>query len=216
MRCVLLLFLALAVPIGVAQNEPTNPRIGRVTGIVLDEHGSPVAQASICVTQSRSNLSATTCDGQSDAQGRFQSTLLEAGAYEVSAINEEQGYTLANQMPGEKVTITAAGPNRDVVIHLKPRGAIVAGSVKDRSSGRPLTNCFVEYVAINGKGSGSSSGNNNGDFSFTIPTATDMIFVVSAPGYRAWFYVDENSRPLLRMASGEKKTFDIELEREQQ
>jgi uncharacterized surface anchored protein len=209
MRWLPVLFLSLAVS-GFAQTQNSSVRIGRVSGVVLDEQGRPLAQASICATQSSTTGTATTCSWNTDEKGRFRTTLLEAGSYEMSAVKDEEGYTSLNQSPGQKLTISTETTNQEIVIHLKPKGAIVEGSVKDRDTGQRLDHITVSYYAPDRHMNGSMECNS--DFKFTLPTSVDLIFVVTARGHRSWFYMDENSRPLLRMGSGEKKTLDIQLE----
>jgi hypothetical protein len=50
-----------------------------------------------------------------------------------------------------------------------------------------------------------------------VPPGLDVIVEVHAEGYRRWFHIDPSnrSRPTLRLASGEEKQLDVELEPEE-
>jgi len=47
-----------------------------------------------------------------------------------------------------------------------------------------------------------------------VPPDVDVIVEVHADGYRRWFYVDPSnpSQPVLRVAPGEEKHLEVELE----
>ena len=47
-----------------------------------------------------------------------------------------------------------------------------------------------------------------------LPASSDLVVIVTAQGYKGWVYTDsdDQSRPVLRMAAGEQKELDIELQ----
>jgi hypothetical protein len=49
--------------------------------------------------------------------------------------------------------------------------------------------------------------------SVLIPPGIDVLVEVHAQGYRRWFYIDPStSQPILRLASGEVRELEVELE----
>jgi hypothetical protein len=86
--------------------------------------------------------------------------------------------------------------------------------VRDKSSGKPVKGISVQYLDVDGRASGSSPLISNGEFHVTLPPECDLVIIVSAKGYKGWIYTDPSSpsRPVLRLAAGERKQLDIELE----
>ena len=137
---------------------------------------------------------------------------LKTDTYGVFAEKEEEGYTDWNQSPGQKVEITIERPSANVTIRLRPRGGFLVGSVKDKTSGKSVDGISVRYMAVDTGDGGFRRAKEN--FQITVPTATDLIVAVSAEGYKSWVYTDPSdpSHPVLRLASGEHKLLEIELE----
>jgi hypothetical protein len=51
-----------------------------------------------------------------------------------------------------------------------------------------------------------------GEFRLNLPTTSDFIIVINAPGYKPWFYVDpSDNSSSLHLASGEQKSLDVEM-----
>jgi hypothetical protein len=196
------------------QNSSQSLGTGVIAGTV-NEQGQLFDQANICVSTTSGGLRETNCNVRIEKDGRFQIDDLKFGTYEVFAINEQQGYSIDNQSPGRKITITSDHPWADVTIRLRPRGGILIGSVRDKISGQPVKGINAQYLVIDGKAAGGGgSALVDGEFRITVPTACDLVVVVSAPGYQGWVYTDPSNpaRPVLRMSSGEPKELDIELE----
>jgi len=202
--------LALSLSFAAGQSSPSSVPIGRISGIVLDEQGQPMEQANVCVSATSKNGTASNCSVMSDAAGRFQTQQLEAGDYHVFAVKEDDGYSCFGQCPGDPATISASSPMPSVVIHMKPRGGMLTGSVTNKLTGEPIRVFVLRYLGIQQNMSGAGGGG-NGKLSLTLPIGTDIIFVVTADGYQTWYY-SEGGNPLLRLSSGEKKTLDVQLE----
>jgi hypothetical protein len=138
---------------------------------------------------------------------------VEFGTYSGFAVKDGEGFSIENQSPGQKVSITAGSPRADVTIRLRARGGVLIGSVRDKSTGKAVKLVNVQYLALDGTAAGNGRG--DGEFQVTIPSEIDLLVVVSAPGYKGWVYTNPSdpSHPVLRLQGGEKKTLEaIDLE----
>lgn len=203
----LIAFLAFLTSLATAQN------VGRIAGTVMDEHGQIVEAATVCLSQTTGMSTTINCLTPAD-HGQFQIPKIGFGTYGVFAINEAEGYSTGNQGPGQKVTVSAANPSPEVTLRLRPGGSVLSGTVRDKSNGKPVKGVFVQYLDVDGSASGSSPFTNSGEFHVTLPPECDLVIVVSAKGYKGWVYTDPSSpsRPVLRLAAGDRKQLDIELE----
>jgi hypothetical protein len=132
----------------------------------------------------------------------------------VFAVNEEEGYSIENQSPGEEVVLNSENLAPEITLRLRPRGGVLFGSVTDKFTGRAIKNGWVSYQDIDGKASGSSVITSEGLIRLAVPTECDLVIIVSAKGYKGWVYTDSSNpaRPVLRLLSGERKTLDVQLE----
>jgi hypothetical protein len=207
-RNVLLACFACVASLATAQN------IGRITGTVLDEHGQVVEDATVCLSVPLEGGSTSSICRVFTDHGQFQIPEIGFGTYGVFAINEAEGYSIENQNPGQKVTVSAANPSPEVTVRLRPGGAVLSGTVRDKTNGKPVKDLRVQYLDVDGKASGSSPLPSNGEFHVTLPPECDLVVIVSAKGYKGWVYTDPLSptRPVLRLGAGERKRLDIQLE----
>jgi hypothetical protein len=204
----LLTFVVCVTSLATAQN------LGRITGTVMDEHGQAVEDATVCLSvQSEGGSTSSICRIFTD-HGQFQIPKVRFGTYGVFAIKEADGYSINNQSRGQKVTVSAANPSPEVTVRLRPGGAVLSGTVRDKSNGKPVKGVSVQYLDVDGKASGSSRLYTDGEFHVTLPPECDLVVIVSANGYKGWVYTDPLSptRPVLRMDAGERKQLDIQLE----
>lgn len=207
-NCLLLTCVLLTGCLATAQ------RSGYITGTVLDENGQVFDEAKVCLTMRSGRNTVTTCNlARTDKNGQFEIKNLESGTYGVFAAKDEDGYSIDNQSPGEKVELTAQNPAAEVTVRLRPRGAVLLGTVIDKFTGQPLKHAWINYQDIDGKESGSSF-ISDGRILLAVPTDCDLVIIVSAEGYKGWIFSDPGNaaRPVLRLHSGERKTFDIQLE----
>ena len=207
-RNLLLAFVACVASFATAQN------MGRITGTVFDEHGQVTDGATVCLSvNSGSNSTRIDCLTTTD-HGQFQMPKVGFGTYSVFAISEAQGYSMENQSPGERVTVSAANPAPDVTVRLRPGGAILTGTVRDKVSGEPVKGITVRYMDVDGGAMGSSGSPRDGEVHATLPTDRDLVIVIFARGYKGWVYTDpsSSSRPVLRLSPGEQKQVDVQLE----
>jgi hypothetical protein len=178
---------------------------------VLNKDGQLMDHATVCTRTTSGDSSSTNCLTPTNQDGRFQIEQLRVGTYRVFAIKEEEGYATENQSPGQIVTITNEQPLAVVTVRMSPNGGILALSVKDKTTGKPIPEVMLTYQAIDATSTGS--GRHPSNFRLTLPTATDLIVVVSAKGYKSWFYADpsDSSRPVVRLEPGEERVVDVEL-----
>jgi hypothetical protein len=206
--------LVLSTLLCVAQTSEQTSSSGRITGIVLSEDGQPIVHAYACV--SSAELSTTECNVFTDQGGQFEVQSLPMGIFFVYATKEEDGYSALNQARRrQRVILTPQDPMANVTIRLAPKSGILIGTVRDRLTGRPVERVNVVYVSTDAGYTGSA-GQYTGEFRVNLPTTADFIVIVSAPGYKHWFYTDpdDQSRPSLHLASGEQKSLNVELVRE--
>ena len=145
----------------------------------------------------------------------FEIQHLAMGTFLVSAVKEEDGYAAFNQAAGDhnKVVLTLQEPTANVTIKLGPKAGMLIGSVRDSVTGKRVDKIRVLYTAATDErvGGGTASGYMGGNFSLNLPTATDFVIIVTAPGYKPWIYNDPVEGLSLHLAPGEQKSVDIEM-----
>ena len=99
-------------------------------------------------------------------------------------------------------------------MRLRPAGAVLSGTVRDKTNGKPVKRITVGYIDVDGKAGGSSPLASDGEFYVTLPTRCDLVIIVRAKGSKGWVYTDplSPSRPVVRLGAGERKELDIQLE----
>lgn len=208
-RLILLFALIVFATLGYSTDQ-----LGRITGIVLNEDGQPMSHAVVCVEQVGSHKSE--CNVWTDPTGQFEIQHLSMGATHLYATKDEDGYSTLNQTRARQtVTLTMQEPSASITIKLAPRAGILIGTVGDSVTGKPVNKMQVIWMATasSNAASGSSGTYDKGEFRVNLPTKSDLLVFVSAPGYKTWFYRDlaDPSQAELRLASGEQKSVDIEL-----
>jgi Carboxypeptidase regulatory-like domain len=202
------ILLFLATLLCYAKSGKQTLSLGRISGIVLNEDGQPVTHASVCVSLAGSSM--TECRVQTNETGQFEIEHMSMGTFHVFATKDEDGYSGENQR-GLKVVLSTQDPGANITIKLDPKAGMLVGTVRDSLTAKPVHEIQVAYVSTEGKGNGSA-GTYNGEFRVNVPTTSDYIIVVSAPGYKSWIYIDPTDQsPSLRLASREQKSLDIEL-----
>jgi hypothetical protein len=204
----------LTVSIVVAASLTTAQTTGRITGTVITEDGAVVDHFDVCMSVTSGNHTTTNCRVPVDAEGHFEIENVRFGSYGIFAVNEEEGYSIENQTPGLKVTVTADSPSQNVTIRLREKGAVLTGSVTDKVTGKAIEDAWINYIDIDNGGGGGSHRTIGGRFSMATPTKSNLLIYVSAKGYKGWVCTDASnpSQPLVRLASGERKVLIIELE----
>jgi hypothetical protein len=188
--------------------------IGRITGVVFNEDGQLAEHVHVCTSLKSGNRTTINCLIPVDTSGTFQIENLKLGTYNLFAVDESNGYSIDNQSPGQQVKVTADNSSLNVTIRMQPRGAVLSGIVTDKISGKPLGTAWVHWISLDDAYGGGSAGTLKGRIQIAVPVNSDLIILVTAKGYKGWVYTDalNSTRPVLRLASGERKTLDVELE----
>ena len=189
-----------------------------VSGVVLTEEGLPAVNFRVCTQvhakQSWLEQTETCCLARTNSEGRFTITDLKPGTYELLATNDAEGYSIGNQLPGQVVAIDEKHSRPSVTIRLRNRGPVVVAHIIDKSTGKPLDNAQLQYSGVDCDAGGDVLRGFQGQYSLPIPTDCDVILIARAKGYRGWVYTDgqSSSRPVLRLAAGQRELLDIQLE----
>jgi hypothetical protein len=191
---------------------------GEISGIVLTEEGLPAVGFQVCTQvdakQSHLEQTVTCCVARTDSEGRFTIKDPKPGTYELLGTNDAEGYSIDNQSPGQVVVIDEKHSRPSVTIKLRNRGPVVVANIIDKSTGKPLDDASLHYSGVDCDAAGSVLRGIQGQYSLPIPTDCDVMLIVRAKGYRGWVYTDVQSasRPVLRLAAGQRKLLDIQLE----
>jgi hypothetical protein len=215
-RFVCCVFLAVAL---CSQAET---QTGIIKGLVVNEQGKPVGAAHVTWTRAVKGEAEVHIGPVefvlTDGRGRFLIHGLTVGTpYNVYGQKDEDNY--ADPSPGfynpkgETVTAIAADPDKavDVAIHVGPKAGRLNWNVTDAVTGKPV-NPTMEVVRSD---TGASLGGGGpAQDTHLLPSDTDLVFSVSAPGYRTWHYSagDKKHRSPLRLKPGEEKTVNIQLQ----
>lgn len=189
---------------------------GSITGIVLTEDGKPALDYRVCnqvrFNQAGLDRTQTCCSTKTNHEGRFVIEHLKLGAYEVLASKESEGYSIERQST-QKVFITATKPQATITIRLHNKGAVVLASISDKKTGKIIKDAHLEYSGVDCVAGGSTLRIEE-QYYLTIPTDCEVVVIARAKGYRGWVYADpaNPSRPTLKLAAGERKVFDLQLE----
>jgi hypothetical protein len=117
-------------------------------------------------------------------------------------------------LPGQVVAIDVQHSRPSVTIRLHNRGPVVVAHIIDKSTGKPLDDAHLQYSGVDCDAGGDVLRGFQGQYSLPIPTDCDVMLIARAKGYRGWVYTDDesSSRPVLRLAAGQRKVLDIHLE----
>jgi hypothetical protein len=191
---------------------------GRVTGTVLDEFSQPIDKAQVCRVVYLPSKSDATCFAHTDKTGQFEIDHVPMGTYGVVASKNEDGYADFGLTAPVKVILTPEEPLANVIVKLGPRQAILIPLVKDKVTGKPMFDFFVQWTTKIPDGAWSgAAGFSQWTTRMSVPEGKDVSLNVSADGYRTWVYADPSnpSQPFyLRLESGEQKSLNVELEPE--
>src|SRR5437588_4081650 len=214
----LLLVSFVAAQTSPSPNEQVQPG-GTIRGIVTNNDGDPIERATLCTGYTTSNGSSTSCGGtETGKDGKFE-LHVPLGEIGVFAQKNEGGYWPViedNPLHSKgihKVKLTTEAPTARVTLKIGPKPGELKFDVRDKATGKPVEGYGVRWIAMD----------NARMMSIDIPTPRtlippdiDVIVEVHAHGYRRWFYIDPSnlSQPTLRLASGQVRHLDVELEPE--
>jgi hypothetical protein len=227
MPSVLAAFLLLAITVAAQTTQPVSEQPqpgGTITGTVTNDDGEPIQGASLCTEVTYEHGSGTSCGrAQTDARGQF-SIRVPLGEIGIYAQKTDGGYwprSIEMRMPKtgrmigiKTVTLTHEVPTATVKLKIGPRPATLKFEVKHKSTGKPVEMYHVRWIGVDNAMMNAFEGPAPRDLA--IPPGVDVIVTIHAEGYRRWFYLDPStSQPTLRLASGEVKELDVELEPEE-
>lgn len=218
LTCTATLLVLLALP-ALAQGGPPSSSVqpeGTISGFVLDAHDQIVEHASVCTNSFSNSTSMTNCRTFTDQNGHFTIEHVPMKSYTVFAAKEEDGYSMVEQIPGQSVALTANQPFAQLTLKLGPRSAMLTGTVRDKATGKPIGpegKLSITYVSVEENFSGTISGLDGAKLRANLPADKEFIVFVSGAIYKPWFYINDQSRPTLRLEPGEEKVLDVELER---
>jgi hypothetical protein len=115
------------------------------------------------------------------------------------------------------VTLTPSQSSATVVLKLGPKPGVLLPSVKDKFTGKPVTDFDVSWEHSDKPNSSLSGGQtiSQQDRRAIVPPEKYLVLTISARGYKKWIYHDPSdpSRPaFIRLQPGEEKELLVELE----
>jgi hypothetical protein len=113
----------LILPVVITASLLTAQTTGRISGTVVNEDGGVAQHLEVCASAKSGNSKTINCRVSVDQEGHFLIENVKFGSYGVFATNEEQGYSVENQPPGVKISVTVDNPSPNATIQLRPRGA---------------------------------------------------------------------------------------------
>jgi hypothetical protein len=163
---------------------------GTVTGTVLDEHGSPVAKANVHITEKGVFVTHRVLQfRETDADGHFRIDHVHWGTYIVIASKEDAGYPDAKfafySNNTEPVVVLAEdSPTVEVTLKLGPKaGFLDVAPVVDQLTGGEIRSAAITLRRADSDlfiTTSTTVGR------ILVPSLTDIVVNISAPGYKPW------------------------------
>lgn len=209
--CVLALLTTLHALAPLQHVHHGTERAGTIKGLVLNPEGQPVSQATV-FAERENFLKGLMRFAKTDEQGRFVITGLEPRAYKVYASKEEAGYPLpisafhtGGSVLIQQVDVYEGQVTSDVVIHLAPKAAELAGHVTNAATKGRIDRAQITLRRADNPNYYYVTGLKwPGTFKVLVPTEPFTI-EVSAPGY------EKKHLSPLQLKQGEVKRLNISL-----
>jgi len=230
MRPLLLTLLLLASLPTLSQTDSSQSE-GTISGTVLDQYGQPFKGVQVCTymlsARATPREARGDCPAITDDAGQFRIDHMAMATFGVEAIKPEDGYiAFAGTSVKKRVTLTPNQSSATVVLKLGPKPGMLLPSVKDKSTGKPITSymyqwqIFDPHQPIEGIRHTYSGGNtiSRVDERALVPPEKYLVLTISARGYKKWTYCDpaDPSRPaLIRLQPSEEMELLVELEPEE-
>jgi hypothetical protein len=224
MRPALLTLLLLASLPSFPQTPDSSQPEGTISGTVLDEHGQPFKGVEVCTymmgAPSGSKEAIGGCPITTDETGQFRIEHVAMGTFGVEAIKPEDGYVaFAGTSARETATLTTSQSSATVVLKLGAKPGVLLPSVKDKFTGKLVTDFEVGWgflypdqpIGISSGGQTISKGVTRA----IVPPEKYLVLAIFARGYKKWFYHDPSDPSLpafIRLQPGEEKELLVELE----
>jgi|SRR5579872_2033311 len=197
-----------------------SPGTGLIRGQVMDEHGRPLAGATVTCApaDTSSQLKGSV---KTDPSGHFTIGDLPWGRYAVSAQKPEAGYPdsrlafYGNRKNPTSVLITSSRRSAILNFTLTARAVWLIGVVTDSVSNDPIDATFLLRRANHPEN--LLSADLPASYRLLVPLDVDVKLEVAAPGYKTWYYPGtddwDDSSPLHIKRTGPME-LNIQLEPE--
>jgi hypothetical protein len=174
---------------------------GVITGRVLNEKGQPVAKAEVCANPGEIAWIGELPCGRSDSSGAFTIHVWCPAEYVITAVKEKDDYPdTFNTFYGPpavalpRVTMKEGQTRQEVTVSLGPAYGQLTGKIRDAETGQPIESVIMDLRHANNPAIfiGRSTGYPKGRLRLPLPPVP-VIFKISAPGYREWWYGADGS-----------------------
>jgi hypothetical protein len=205
---------ATAVPVS-APGAVTGINLALVRGATISGHISDritgAAVQGVTVSAVDAVTGTWSRSGYTDAAGAYSITGLASGSYKLQAVSNSQASYITQwygnkeqQSAASAVTVGAPGSLSGIDITLE-KGSVVSGSVRDRASGAPLANVWVNLAsADSGQQVSSGYSDSLGSYSVSGLPSGNYLVSCSATGYLTGWYdgtSDQSSATILPLAA---------------
>jgi hypothetical protein len=220
----LAIFLAIIFALALNADQRSRPvsdeaRLGRISGVVLYESGSPATDAEVLAFPTDRGLAAKVPTATTDEFGRFEIGQLWLGKFQVGAKKESEGY--ADQTQGfynqKKIALTVLSfsyPSASVTVILGPKAGILVGSITDAATQAPLAPCVDFHRTSNANNFLSGDGLMKGRYRILVPSNRELVMKLWQQDYLPWYFpgtAKKSEAKPLHLHPGEQKTLNIRL-----
>jgi hypothetical protein len=174
---------------------------GVITGRVLNEKGQPVVKAEVCADPATLPWTGPFPCGRSDSAGAFTIHVWRPAEYVITAVKEKDGYpNTFNTFYGPppvalpRVTMKEGQTRQEVTVYLGPAYGQLTGKIRDAETGQPINSVRMVLRHANNTANfiSLSNGYPKGRLRLPLPPVP-VIFKISAPGYKEWWYGADGS-----------------------
>lgn len=211
-RTIALAFGALSVSMLVSAQER-----GQITGVVVDEVGRPLAKAMVHITEQKGFVGHRPVQAyETDEQGHFAINRVPWGSYLVLAGKEDAGYpdtklAFYSNLEVPTVTLSPMFPKADVRVQLGPKaGVLELSPVTDAVTGKKIESPSITLrrsqnpdLFITTSAAGAR---------ILVPSETDILLEVSAPGYKPSASSDGIANTRIRLKPEEVRKLAVSLQ----
>jgi hypothetical protein len=191
------------------QRPGAGPATGRVTGVVENAQGRPLAGASVTARPAWGVMVGYLLRFvRTDRNGRFSVDGLRYGRYQIYAGKPAGGYpgtwdwTAYSLAPVPRVTLSLRAPVARVRVIIGPRAGEVAGRIVD-PTGVPLPSARF-HLALASDPANWIETSLSSPFRVAVPSRRPIILTVTRPGYLPW-------RTCITLPPGRVRTVVIRL-----
>ena len=100
------------------------------------------------------------------------------------AVNDEEGYSIENQSPGQSVTVSQEDSHPRVTMQLHGKEAVIVATITDKNTGKPLHNANLQYTGIDCEAGGAVLRDVEGRYFLVIPTNCNVVVIARIEAYR--------------------------------